>query len=90
MFWAQQGFFLKIQKNHFWKRVNPILNTCHQVQPLENLINRFREKFKSADFHPKMLHSLNFGHNFFLKIQNSHFCKLFNEPKVANKRCCQS
>ena len=29
----------------------------------------------------------NFGHNnnFSLKIQSSHFCKLFNEPKVAKK-----
>ena len=30
----------------------------------------------------------NFGHNnnnFSLKIQSSHFCKLFNEPKVAKR-----
>ena len=48
-----------MRNSHF----KPIFNACHQVQFKENLMNRFREKFKIVDLRPKMTHFSHSGHN---------------------------
>ena len=52
-----QNFSLKIQNGHF--------KSFHHAQFQENLNNRFKKEFKSADFDPKMPYLPRFWHKNF-------------------------
>lgn len=55
----KQKFSLKPQNSHICR----FFNACHQVQVQKNLINKFWETSKNANFEPQIAWCIRFGHN---------------------------
>ena len=59
LFWGWYEFSLKYQNSLFY----PIFSAFYQVEFQKNVMKRFRGKFNSVDFEPKMPHLPHFGYH---------------------------